>query len=161
MPNPVETHSLKMVITPPFILRRSAFQPLQKLKSDLSQKSFIKSSTHAYVHVTQQSLNPSLFQREYKDKQWITTTPGVPPLISTNVPMIDNGNCTPRFIRATMYTIPSTKELANQVNIPLSKSIHKFQALHFWVRFSFYKWNFSNCSFARFCSPAFSRTSAG
>ena len=52
----------------------------------------------------------------------MTTTPGVPPLISTSCPLIDQGNCTPRFIRSSFYTILATKELANQVNMPISTS---------------------------------------
>ena len=62
-------------------------------------------------------------QGQYEGKHWVTTTPGVPPLVSTNVPLLDMGNCTPRFIRSAFYTIPANKELANQMNMPISKCV--------------------------------------
>jgi protein transport protein SEC24 len=69
-------------------------------------------------------------QGQYEGKHWVTTTPGVPPLVSTNVPLLDMGNCTPRFIRSAFYTIPATKELANQMNMPISKSLYFLPAFN-------------------------------
>lgn len=62
-------------------------------------------------------------QTQYAGKHWVTSTPGVPPLISTNVPLLDAGNCTPRFIRSAFYSIPTTKELANQISMPISFAV--------------------------------------
>ena len=69
--------------------------------------------------------NPLTVQKadvdQYEGKQWVTSTPGVPPLVTTDIPILDMGNSSPRFIRSCFYTVPSTKDIANQVNMPMSK----------------------------------------
>ncbi|KNC80263.1 hypothetical protein SARC_07373 [Sphaeroforma arctica JP610] len=42
-----------------------------------------------------------------------------PPLASTNFVAIDEGNCTPRFLRMTCNSIPNTEELSKTSRLPL------------------------------------------
>lgn len=68
-------------------------------------------------------------QAQYEGKSWVTTTPGVPPLVTTKAPLLDMGNCSPRYIRSAFYSMPATKDLANQISIPLSFAIQPVAAL--------------------------------
>lgn len=38
-----------------------------------------------------------------------------PPLVTTNFVTQDQGNCSPRFVRSTTYSIPVTNDLLKQV----------------------------------------------
>nr|XP_003707701.1 PREDICTED: protein transport protein Sec24C [Megachile rotundata] len=42
----------------------------------------------------------------------------VPPLVTTKFVTQDQGNASPRFIRSTMYTVPTTADIIKQTNIP-------------------------------------------
>ncbi|XP_011176356.1 protein transport protein Sec24C [Solenopsis invicta] len=42
----------------------------------------------------------------------------VPPLVTTNFVTQDQGNASPRYIRSTMYTVPTTTDIIKQTNIP-------------------------------------------
>lgn len=44
---------------------------------------------------------------------------GLPPLVTTPFTVQDQGNCSPRFVRATMYSVPVTSDLMKQVSVPL------------------------------------------
>lgn len=47
---------------------------------------------------------------------FLTNQPGlVPPLVTTNFTVEDEGNCSPRFIRSTMYSVPCTIDMMKQV----------------------------------------------
>ena len=47
---------------------------------------------------------------------FITNQKGlVPPLVSTKFIVHDQGNASPRFIRSTIYTVPTTTEILKQV----------------------------------------------
>ena len=39
------------------------------------------------------------------------------------------GNCSPRFMRATLYTVPCSKDLISQCRIPLGIVIQPFTTL--------------------------------
>lgn len=39
----------------------------------------------------------------------------VPPLVTTNFVTQDQGNASPRYIRSTMYTVPTTTDIIKQV----------------------------------------------
>lgn len=39
----------------------------------------------------------------------------VPPLVTTNFITQDQGNASPRYIRSTMYTVPTTADIIKQV----------------------------------------------
>ncbi|XP_070518419.1 protein transport protein Sec24C isoform X2 [Cardiocondyla obscurior] len=50
---------------------------------------------------------------------FITNQKGlVPPLVTTNFVTQDQGNASPRYIRSTMYTVPTTNDIIKQTNIP-------------------------------------------
>uniref|UniRef100_H3A4W2 SEC24 homolog D, COPII coat complex component n=1 Tax=Latimeria chalumnae TaxID=7897 RepID=H3A4W2_LATCH len=47
----------------------------------------------------------------------------VPPLVTTDCGMQDQGNATPHFIRCTSYCFPSTSDMAKQSQVPLAAVI--------------------------------------
>ncbi|XP_076263106.1 COPII coat complex component secretory 24CD [Rhynchophorus ferrugineus] len=44
----------------------------------------------------------------------------VPPLVTTNFTVQDQGNASPRFIRSTMYNVPITQDMMKQTTLPFS-----------------------------------------
>ncbi|KOC60808.1 Protein transport protein Sec24C [Habropoda laboriosa] len=42
----------------------------------------------------------------------------VPPLVTTKFVTQDQGNASPRYIRSTMYTVPTTTDIIKQTNVP-------------------------------------------
>ncbi|XP_064005948.1 protein transport protein Sec24D isoform X2 [Pogoniulus pusillus] len=50
----------------------------------------------------------------------------VPPLVTTDCIIQDQGHASPRFIRCTTYCFPSSSELAKQTRIPLAAVIQPF-----------------------------------
>ena len=71
----------------------------------------------------------------------MTSQPIPPPLVTTSFSVQDNGkrvfpsipllinltgSCSPRYMRSTLYTVPSTKDLLNQCRIPLGLIIQPF-----------------------------------
>nr|XP_028598836.1 protein transport protein Sec24D [Podarcis muralis]XP_028598837.1 protein transport protein Sec24D [Podarcis muralis]XP_028598838.1 protein transport protein Sec24D [Podarcis muralis] len=50
----------------------------------------------------------------------------VPPLVTTDCVIQDQGNASPRFIRCTTYCFPSSSDLAKQAQIPLAAIIKPF-----------------------------------
>uniref|UniRef100_A0A8C5NHM0 SEC24 homolog D, COPII coat complex component n=1 Tax=Gouania willdenowi TaxID=441366 RepID=A0A8C5NHM0_GOUWI len=53
-----------------------------------------------------------------------TNTRGqVPPLVTTDFTVQDQGNASPRFMRCTTYSLPCTAELAKQCQVPLAAVI--------------------------------------
>uniref|UniRef100_A0A3Q1BAZ2 SEC24 homolog D, COPII coat complex component n=1 Tax=Amphiprion ocellaris TaxID=80972 RepID=A0A3Q1BAZ2_AMPOC len=53
----------------------------------------------------------------------------VPPLVTTNFTVQDQGNASPRFIRCTTYSLPCTADLAKQCQVPLASIIKPFASL--------------------------------
>uniref|UniRef100_H3D180 SEC24 homolog D, COPII coat complex component n=1 Tax=Tetraodon nigroviridis TaxID=99883 RepID=H3D180_TETNG len=53
----------------------------------------------------------------------------VPPLVTTNFTVQDQGNASPRFMRCTTYSLPCTSDLAKQCQVPLAAIITPFAAL--------------------------------
>ncbi|XP_056630676.1 protein transport protein Sec24C isoform X2 [Diorhabda sublineata] len=52
---------------------------------------------------------------------FVTNDKGLmPPLVTTNFIVQDQGNCSPRFIRSTMYNIPFSQDISKQTAIPFS-----------------------------------------
>ncbi|XP_004701230.1 protein transport protein Sec24C isoform X2 [Echinops telfairi] len=47
----------------------------------------------------------------------------VPPLVTTNFQVKDQGNASPRYIRCTSYNIPCTSDMAKQAQVPLAAII--------------------------------------
>lgn len=59
-------------------------------------------------------------QEHWSSAPFLTSSRGnPPPLTSTNFTVQDDGNCSPRFIRSTMYTVPCSKDLLNGCRVPL------------------------------------------
>nr|XP_054774147.1 protein transport protein Sec24C-like [Lytechinus pictus] len=60
-------------------------------------------------------------------QQFITNLRGqVPPLVTTDFQVVDQGNASPRIIRSTMYSIPCTQDLVKQSQIPIGVVISPF-----------------------------------
>jgi len=56
--------------------------------------------------------------------QFVTNLKGqVPPLVTTEFTVVDQGNASPRFMRSTMYNVPQTPDMLKQTGIPLALSI--------------------------------------
>jgi len=55
----------------------------------------------------------------YNQQPYLTSSRSMPPLVSTEVKVIDDGNCSPRFMRLTSYNIPSSEDLLNSSMLPL------------------------------------------
>ncbi|XP_070785757.1 protein transport protein Sec24D isoform X2 [Enoplosus armatus] len=53
----------------------------------------------------------------------------VPPLVTTDFTVQDQGNASPRFIRCTTYSLPCTADLAKQCQVPLASVIKPFASL--------------------------------
>ncbi|OWF45631.1 protein transport protein Sec24C-like isoform X2 [Mizuhopecten yessoensis] len=53
-----------------------------------------------------------------------------PPLVTTPFTVQDQGNCNPRFMRSTTYTIPCTADLLKTSHIPLALTISPFAKLN-------------------------------
>jgi len=54
----------------------------------------------------------------------------VPPLVTTNFIAEDQGTCSPRFMRSTMYNVPCTSDLLKQAHVPFIVTIVPFARLH-------------------------------
>lgn len=50
----------------------------------------------------------------------------VPPLVTTQFTVVDQGNASPRFIRSTMYTVPVTIDMMKQTAVPFGLVISPF-----------------------------------
>lgn len=66
----------------------------------------------------------------------------MPPLISTDFVCKDAGNCNPRFIRSSIYSVPSNADLMKQSKLPLVINLTPFAELRpeevcFWDLISF------------------------
>lgn len=58
---------------------------------------------------------------------YVTSTRGqVPPLVTTDFVVQDQGNASPRYIRCTAYCFPSTSDMAKQAQVPLAAVIMPF-----------------------------------
>ncbi|XP_023962178.2 protein transport protein Sec24D isoform X1 [Chrysemys picta bellii] len=53
----------------------------------------------------------------------------VPPLVTTDCVIQDQGNASPRYIRCTAYCFPSSSDMAKQAQIPLAAIIKPFAAV--------------------------------
>nr|XP_057924820.1 protein transport protein Sec24D isoform X2 [Doryrhamphus excisus] len=53
----------------------------------------------------------------------------IPPLVTTNFTVQDQGNASPRFMRCTTYSLPCTSDLAKQCQVPLACIVKPFASL--------------------------------
>ncbi|KAJ3049593.1 COPII coat Sec23p-Sfb3p heterodimer component, partial [Quaeritorhiza haematococci] len=58
-------------------------------------------------------------QNQYESTPFLTSSKTMPPLASTHYTAIDDGNCNPRFMRLTTYSLPLSEELANMAQLPM------------------------------------------
>ncbi|TNN14398.1 Protein transport protein isoform 1 [Schistosoma japonicum] len=54
----------------------------------------------------------------------------VPPLVTTDFVTRDQGSCAPRFVRSSLYSVPTTSDLLKTVGIPFSLTISPFAVQH-------------------------------
>ncbi|XP_035228704.1 protein transport protein Sec24C-like isoform X2 [Stegodyphus dumicola] len=54
----------------------------------------------------------------------------VPPLVTTDFTVIDEGLCSPRFIRSTIYNVPTTAEMLKQTSVPFALAVSPFAQVH-------------------------------
>ncbi|XP_077998955.1 protein transport protein Sec24C-like [Glandiceps talaboti] len=69
-------------------------------------------------------------RRNRGNQQFTTNQRGsLPPLVTTEFRVVDQGNASPRFIRSTMYNIPCTQDMIKQSQIPIGFVISPFAKL--------------------------------
>lgn len=71
-------------------------------------------------------LQIQVFQEDQRLKggNFLTNQKGlVPPLVTTKFTVVDQGNASPRFIRSSIYTVPTQAEMVKHVSITFS---HKY-----------------------------------
>ena len=62
--------------------------------------------------------------QEKNQEPFITNAPGLlPPITATEFVCQDQGNCNPRFMRSTTYTIPHAHDMVKQSHVPLALTI--------------------------------------
>ena len=64
-------------------------------------------------------------QEMYNQAPFVNEKGAVPPACTTTIKQrtADCGNCSPRYCRASLYSLPSTSEMAKQSQIPMTLSI--------------------------------------
>ncbi|GAA99536.1 hypothetical protein E5Q_06237 [Mixia osmundae IAM 14324] len=68
-------------------------------------------------------------QRLFEQEPFLTAGRGAVPLSSTDFLAIDQGNCNPRFLRLTTYSIPSSDDIAQSAQMPLAMVLQPFARL--------------------------------
>ncbi len=53
-----------------------------------------------------------------------------PPLATTDFSCRDEGNCNPRFMRSSLYNVPTSQDLLKQIGLPFVLSVQPFAELH-------------------------------
>ncbi|KAI3477907.1 hypothetical protein L1887_60214 [Cichorium endivia] len=68
--------------------------------------------------------------QDFFDKEWFATCGrGGMPLSTTSFAAVDQGNCSPRHMRLTTYSMPATDELATTSQLPLAVLLQPFAQL--------------------------------
>ncbi|SPO32353.1 related to Protein transport protein Sec24C [Ustilago trichophora] len=68
--------------------------------------------------------------QEFFDKEWFATCGrGGMPLSTTSFAAVDQGNCSPKHLRLTTYSMPATDELATTSQLPLAVLLQPFAQL--------------------------------
>ncbi|KAH3663630.1 hypothetical protein OGAPHI_005031 [Ogataea philodendri] len=62
----------------------------------------------------------------YKDSEFLTFENVSPPLAGTQYVAVDQGNASPKFVRMTLYSVPSSEKLRQQSKIPLGLVLTPF-----------------------------------
>jgi protein transport protein SEC24 len=68
-------------------------------------------------------------QATYLSEPYRTCSKQIPPLASTNYRVIDEGICSPRFLRMTSYNVPCTEELLIQSMMPFGALVQPLAEL--------------------------------
>nr|CDI55375.1 related to Protein transport protein Sec24C [Melanopsichium pennsylvanicum 4] len=68
--------------------------------------------------------------QDFFDKEWFATCGrGGMPLSTTSFAAVDQGNCSPKHLRLTTYSMPATDELATTSQLPLAVLLQPFAQL--------------------------------
>ncbi len=68
--------------------------------------------------------------QDFFDKEWFATCGrGGMPLSTTSFAAVDQGNCSPKHLRLTTYSMPATDELATTSQLPLAVLVQPFAQL--------------------------------
>ena len=54
---------------------------------------------------------------------------GVPPLVTTEFTVTDQGNASPRFLRSTMYNVPVSGDMLKTAHLPFAITLSPFAQL--------------------------------
>uniref|UniRef100_A0A8B9EI99 Protein transport protein Sec24C n=1 Tax=Anser cygnoides TaxID=8845 RepID=A0A8B9EI99_ANSCY len=87
-----------------------------------------QNSNHKFLSTTIQVIEDDRSNRG--SEPFVTGVRGqVPPLVTTNFLVKDQGNASPRYIRCTSYNIPCTSDMAKQSQVPLAAVIKPLATL--------------------------------
>lgn len=67
-----------------------------------------------------------LHEVEYSNKPFKSFENTVPPTATTNYASIDQGTANPKFMRLSMYNVPSSEQLRNATKLPLGLTVRPF-----------------------------------
>uniref|UniRef100_A0A5F9D0C4 SEC24 homolog C, COPII coat complex component n=1 Tax=Oryctolagus cuniculus TaxID=9986 RepID=A0A5F9D0C4_RABIT len=99
------------------------------MRSCLSHDPLGPSDSSSFCHLTHftSSLKIQVIEDDRNNRgsePFVTGVRGqVPPLVTTNFLVKDQGNASPRYIRCTSYNIPCTSDMAKQAQVPLAAVI--------------------------------------
>jgi len=61
---------------------------------------------------------------KYAEQTYATNSKLVPPLPNTPATIVDDGNCSPKIMRSSMYVVPTSKEVLDTMYVPLTMVIN-------------------------------------
>ena len=65
--------------------------------------------------------------RAARSGQFLTGERGlVPPLVTTDFTVVDQGNASPRFMRSTMYNVPVSGDMLKTAHLPFAVTLTPF-----------------------------------
>ncbi|KAK6645175.1 hypothetical protein RUM43_001451 [Polyplax serrata] len=128
-PPPVQQNNMRY---PP--VNQAPYQPMNQQYSGLNQNySGMSSPNYPQPPAQQKSqrkLDPDMLpnpiqvmQDNEKSRSGIFYTDQkglMPPLVTTNFVTHDRGNCSPRFVRSTTYSVPFSSDLLKQTSVPFA-----------------------------------------
>ncbi|TPX40911.1 hypothetical protein SeMB42_g05818 [Synchytrium endobioticum] len=122
-PNQIPPQQPGMPIRPPAIIA----QPLQPINQTYHASPPLSATTPRSRIDPNQIPSPVTVQEadqaNFEKEPYMTMSKTVPPLASSKFRAVDEGNCSPRFIRLTTYNFPTTNDLLVTSELPLGMII--------------------------------------
>lgn len=65
-------------------------------------------------------------EQRYAHQDYMTASRDMPPLASTSFTAIDSGNCNPRYMRSTLYSVPTSEDILRTSKLPFGIILEPF-----------------------------------